>query len=301
VLLTGESGTGKEILSHYIHALSPRQSHKFLAINCSALPENLLETELFGHVKGSFTGATHNKIGLLKEAHHGTFFFDEISELPMAMQTKLLRFLQDHEIRPTGSVQSERVDVRILAATNRDLLNEVKAGRFREDLFYRFNVISIHIPPLRERKEDIPQLIEQFIETHNQAFGKNIQGIQPQALKALVNLPWPGNIRELKNVLERALIFSNSSEISLESLAFLHEIQSHGNDSPNKGVPYSQAREQVLSNFTSQYLDEILRKHKGNVTKAAQAAKLGRQSFHRLLKIHQIDSQTYRQDDLLKN
>jgi DNA-binding NtrC family response regulator len=218
VLITGESGTGKELVAKAIHYSSLRKDQPFVSINCGALPENLLESELFGHVKGSFTGAYTDKKGLFEIAHKGTILLDEISEMSLWMQVKLLRVLQEKKIRRVGGTEEKEVDVRIIASTNVDLNERIREGKFREDLFYRLNVIRINIPPLRERKEDIPLLIEHFIKIYNQRTGKNIRGIKEDALKILQSYHWPGNVRELENCIERAVVFETSDFITTDSI-----------------------------------------------------------------------------------
>lgn len=218
VLITGESGTGKELVAKAIHYNSVRSDKTFLAVNCGAIPENLLESELFGHKRGAFTGAAQNRKGLFEEADEGTILLDEIGELPTALQVKLLRVLQESEIRRIGEEKSFAVDVRIIAATAKNLASEVQKGTFREDLFYRLNVLPIHIPPLRERKEDLPILIEHFLQKHNQNHGLQIEGITPQALRFLVNYHWPGNIRELENIIERIMVLTDKQSIGAEDI-----------------------------------------------------------------------------------
>ena len=218
VLITGESGTGKELVARALHNLGSRRDHPFVVINCGGIPENLLESELFGYVKGAFTGADRDKEGLFARAHMGTIFLDEIGELPLALQVKLLRVLQEKAFCPLGSTKERSVDVRIIAATNRDLEKEVMEGRFREDLFYRLNVIHIHIPPLRERPEDIPILVQYFMEKYSKEQGKPVQGISSYAMEALKNYPFPGNVRELENIVERGIALSSTSLILPESL-----------------------------------------------------------------------------------
>ena len=219
VLITGESGTGKELVARGLYRKSSRANQPFLAVNCGSVPENLLESEFFGYVRGAFTGADRNKKGLFAEADKGTLFLDEIGELPSTMQVKLLRVLQEHEIRQLGSVTSKKIDVRIVAATAKDLAAEVEAGRFREDLFYRLNVINIHIPPLRERTVDIPLLCAYFIEQFSSRMDAlEIDGIAPAAMKLLLAHSWPGNVRELENVIERAMILADSRTIQPKNL-----------------------------------------------------------------------------------
>ncbi len=219
VLITGESGTGKELVARGIHMKSPRASKPFLAVNCGSIPENLLESEFFGYVRGAFTGADRDKKGLFEEANGGTLFLDEIGELPLAMQVKLLRVLQENEVRRIGSAKNQKVDVRVVAATAKNLSSEVQDGRFREDLFYRLNVINVHIPPLRERLVDIPLLCDSFIEqfTTRMNTGK-MQGVSPAAMKMLMRHQWPGNVRELENVIERAVILADKNVLLPENL-----------------------------------------------------------------------------------
>ncbi len=217
LLISGESGTGKEVVARFIHLQSERASKPFFSINCGALPESLLESELFGHVKGSFTGAVKDKEGLLVAAAGGTFFLDEIGETAPQTQVKLLRAIQEREVIPVGSTQSVPIDVRILAATNRDLEEEIRAGRFRSDLYYRLNVIALHLPPLRDRREDIPLLAQHFLEKMTRK-GAELRGLSEDAMAALAAYDWPGNVRELENALERAWVLSKGSEIGVDAL-----------------------------------------------------------------------------------
>jgi two-component system response regulator AtoC len=218
VLISGETGTGKEVLARAVHAQSPRRNEAFVAVNCGAIPETLLESELFGHAKGAFTGADRAKWGLFREADGGTLFLDEIGELPTALQVKLLRVLQEEEIRPLGESKTRPVDVRMIAATARDLETEVEAGRFREDLFYRLNVVRLRVPPLRERPKDVPLLLVHFIARFRHAIGKPVRTVTDEALERLVEYPWPGNVRELENVIERAMILCDGDRVTLREL-----------------------------------------------------------------------------------
>ena len=220
VLLQGESGTGKELLARLIHQLSPRAARRIIAVNCGALHENLLESELFGHEKGAFTGATARRIGRFEEADGGTLFLDEIGELSPQVQVKLLRFLQEHEFQRLGGNQTLRTDVRVISATNRDLEQRVKEGAFREDLFYRLNVVLMSIPPLRERKEDIPILIDHFLKKYAEENGKEIAGLSSEAQDVLLKYDYPGNVRELENIIERAVVIAREAVISVEDLPF---------------------------------------------------------------------------------
>jgi DNA-binding NtrC family response regulator len=218
VLLLGETGTGKELIAKAIHRLSPRGSGPFIRVNCGALAENLLESELFGHVRGSFTGAIDNRTGRFEAAHTGTVFLDEINSTTAKLQVKLLRVLQEHEFERVGDTQTIRVDTRVVAASNRDLMEETEAGRFREDLYYRLNVITIHLPPLRDRREDIPQLVGYFLRIYNEQNLRHVPHVQPEAMELLCNYQWPGNVRELQNYVERAVVLAPGDELTCDLL-----------------------------------------------------------------------------------
>lgn len=218
VLITGESGTGKELIAKAIHHHSPRAGKPFVTVNCAAIPENLLESEMFGHVRGAFTGAVSTKIGLVEMAHAGTLFLDEVGEIPLSLQPKLLRFLQEKEFRRVGDTEDKKIDVRIIAATNRDLDGDLENGSFREDLYYRLNVIRINLPSLRERPEDIPLLAEYFLKSYSAAQGKRIEKISSLAMRVLCNYSYPGNIRELENIIERCVALEESDQLTAENL-----------------------------------------------------------------------------------
>ena len=218
VLLLGETGTGKELIAKAIHRLSPRGSGPFVRVNCGALAENLLESELFGHVRGAFTGAVDNRTGRFEAAHTGTVFLDEINSTTAKLQVKLLRVLQEHEFERVGDTHTIQVDTRVVAASNRDLLEEVEAGRFREDLYYRLNVVTIYLPPLRERREDIPELVGHFLKIYNQENNRHVPHIERAALEALADYDWPGNVRELQNYVERAIVLAPGDELTLDLL-----------------------------------------------------------------------------------
>jgi transcriptional regulator with PAS, ATPase and Fis domain len=218
VLLLGETGTGKELIAKAIHRISPRGSGPFVRVNCGALAENLLESELFGHVRGAFTGAIDNRTGRFEAAHTGTVFLDEINSTTPKLQVKLLRVLQEHEFERVGDTQTIRVDTRVVAASNRDLFEEVQCGRFREDLFYRLNVITIYLPPIRERREDIPELVGHFIRIYNEQNDRNVPHVAHEAMEALQRYHWPGNVRELQNYIERAIVLAPGDEITLDLL-----------------------------------------------------------------------------------
>jgi len=285
VLITGESGTGKEMVARAIHAEGDRADHSFVALNCAAIPENLLESELFGHVKGAFTGAVQNKAGLFELADGGTLFLDEIGELTLPIQVKLLRAIQEKTFRRVGGTVDGHVDVRIVAATNRRLEDEVSAGRFREDLFYRVNVIEIPLPPLRERVDDIPLLIAHFIEKYGRDLGKEIEGFSKEAMETLLAYAYPGNVRELENVVERATALSRDRWIGVESLPpSLLTPSSRGPSAriPDEGIDL----EATVNEFERTLLTEALRMTGGIKKKAAQLVGVSFRSFrYRLEKL----------------
>jgi two-component system response regulator PilR (NtrC family) len=285
VLITGESGTGKEMVARAIHAAGDRRDRMFVALSCAAIPENLLESELFGHVKGAFTGAVQNKTGLFEMADGGTLFLDEIGELTLPIQVKLLRAIQEKTFRRVGGTTDGHVDVRIVAATNRRLEDEVVAGRFREDLYYRVNVIEIPLPPLRERIEDVPLLVAHFIEKYARELGKSIDGLSEAAMSRLVEYPFPGNVRELENVIERAVALCRSTIIEIESLppALVNPTApSKSTHIPPEGIDL----EEVVNDFERTLLSEALRATGGVKKKAAQLVGVSFRSFrYRLEKL----------------
>jgi len=266
ILITGESGTGKGMVAEAIHESGPRKDKPFISINCGAIPENLLESELFGHKKGSFTSAIEDKKGLITMANTGTLFLDEVGELPPALQVKLLNVIQTRELMPVGDTRVITVDVRIIAATNADLMQRVKEGRFREDLYYRLNVIEIKMPPLRERKDDMPLLIKHYIDVFAKETGKNIKDIDYEAMQALLAYDWPGNIRELRNTIERAVVLADGEVITI------HDLTDKFRTLDIEGVSTSSLR-QALDHFEMEYVRRSLAESKGN--KEATAAKLG--------------------------
>jgi DNA-binding NtrC family response regulator len=250
VLITGESGTGKELVARAIHYNSPRRTKSFTALNCASIPENLFESELFGYEPGAFTGAAVRRVGLIESTNGGTLFLDEIADLPQMMQSKLLRVLQDREVRRLGGKESIKVDVRIISATNKDLEKELSRGKFREDLYYRLRVVTIELPPLRERKGDIPELAEFFLGKYNTEFGKRIKGIEAPAMKALTEYNWPGNIRQLESAIERAVLMSDTPAIKLKDvkgdLRTLQPSDSFEFDLPDEGLNFEELEEDLL-------------------------------------------------------
>jgi DNA-binding NtrC family response regulator len=291
ILVTGESGTGKELIAQAIHYNSPRREKRFVAINCGALPENLLESELFGYKKGAFTGATESRYGLLEAANGGTLFLDEVGNLPMNVQKTLLRFLQEKEFHRLGDTTPTRVDVRVLSATNSDLKEAIKSGAFREDLYYRLNVVTIHLPPLRERSSDIPLLAAHFILLQNQKFNTAIKGFESEALKILCASEWPGNIRQLKNVIEACMAIESGEYISSDTLAqFIEPDSAVGTPLPLDAeqacgdVPYTTA----LEHFEADLLTSLLKRHGGNIDSAAREAGMNMVTMYRKIKRYGI-------------
>lgn len=296
ILITGESGTGKELAAKTLHFHSQRKEKNFIAVNCSAIPETLIESELFGHLKGSFTGAIRDKKGLVEEADRGTLFLDEIGDLNLVMQTKLLRLLQEGEYKPVGSSKTLIADIRFVAATNQDLMEKVYKKEFREDLFYRLNVIQVVLPPLRDRKEDIPILAQHFLEKYCRVNQKEIKGIASEALEMLITREWPGNIRELENVIERGVILSRTDILQVsdlfpedQPLSFPFRIQDNIFLSP-----FKEAKENIINNFHIEYIRRVLAKHGGNVSLAAKECGLKRPYLHRLMRDNNIKSKNYR-------
>ncbi|MEK9502888.1 sigma-54 dependent transcriptional regulator [Gemmatimonadota bacterium DH-20] len=272
VLLSGQSGTGKELVARLIHKESSRADGPFVPVNCGAIPENLLESEFFGHVKGSFTGADRDRVGLFEAARGGSLFLDEVGELPSSLQVKLLRALQELEIRPVGGDQTLTVDVRIIAATNRDLEEAVAEGDFRQDLYYRLAVVPIHLPALVRRAEEIPELARHFLERHQERMGIEIDGIAPDAMEVLLSYPWPGNVRELENVLERALVLAEGPRVTVEDLPARVRNPSHGGMLATDDDDLSVKRR--LAELERQLIQRALERTSGNKTQAAELLEL---------------------------
>jgi DNA-binding NtrC family response regulator len=296
VLLNGETGTGKELAARAVHYHSARKERRFVPIHCGALPADLVESELFGHARGAFTGAIGMKPGLFEEAEGGTIFLDEIGDLPLPMQVKLNRALQEKEIRRVGDTAAIRTNVRVIAATHRDLKAEVAAGRFREDLYYRLNVFPVVLPALRDRREDIPPLAAHFLEKHARVLARPISGFDADALRALTGYPWPGNVRELENAVERAVAVGQGTTVALRDLP----PDVTGNQAGSipaevlAKMPYREAVDLARDRVTRDYLAALLRELEGNVTRAAERAGMARESLHRLLKRYRLRSDDFK-------
>ena len=284
VLITGDSGTGKELLAQAIHAASDRKDKPFVAINCSAMAENLLESELFGHEKGAFTGATRTHDGLFQAANGGTLMLDEIGDMPMRLQVKLLRVLQENQIRPVGSTKARHIDVRVISATHRNLQDLLTQGRLREDLYYRLNVVNIKLPTLNERREDIPLLVAHFLQLISQDPDQERKVYAPEAVEMLVTAEWPGNIRQLFNVVRQNVALSRSPVISAEL------VQQSLGEHAGKLASFTDARDE----FTRNYLSQILQITMGNVSQAARLAKRNRTDFYKLLARHDLNPDSFK-------
>lgn len=285
ILIQGESGTGKELLAHAIHRASPRNSRPFVAVNCAAIPETLFESELFGYVKGAFTGANSDRRGLIQAAEGGTLFLDEVGDMPLAFQAKLLRVLQEKKVRPVGSNQPLEVDVRVISATHQDLEQRTAAQEFREDLYYRLAVVPLTIPPLVARREDIPLLVAHFLDKFVERNGRNVKGFSPQAMELLLTAAWPGNIRQLQNVVEQTVALTTTPLIS-ETL-----VQTALRDKTGQISSFAEAREQ----FEREYLAQLLQITEGNVSQAAHLAKRNRTEFYKLLHRYELEPASFRQ------
>jgi DNA-binding NtrC family response regulator len=295
ILITGESGTGKDLAARAIHALSPRNKKPWVAVNCPTVPENILESELFGYKKGAFTHATTNKIGLFQEADKGSIFLDEIGDVSPAIQTKLLRVLQEKEIKPLGDTKSIYVDVRIISSTNQDLKEKIKLGQFREDFYYRINVLPIELPPLRRRKEDIPIIANHLLEKHCHELKKPLKKISAELMDIFLKKTWEGNIRELENVILQGILFSTTEEIKPQDVGIKKDVPS--DLPPNIGMEemqYKTAKEKMLKHFNAQFIGHCLEKCDGNVTHAAKLCGMERQALQQIMRRYDIKADSFR-------
>jgi two-component system response regulator AtoC len=292
VLLRGETGTGKELLARAIHRRSPRADRTFVAVNCSAVPRELMESEFFGHEKGAFTGAAARRIGRFEQADGSTLFLDEVGDLDLSVQTKLLRVLQEHEIVRVGGDRPVKVAVRIVAATNRDLEALVKEGRFRDDLYYRLNVIPIRLPPLRERAGDLPALMEHFLGSFARRYGREAPLAPPDLLAAAMAYPWPGNVRELRNVCERAVLMGWAAVAPI--LGAVREEEAASAALPEFSLPLLEARQRLVERFERDYLTRLLREHKGRIGEVARAAGIAERNLYEKMKAYGLSRDDYR-------
>ena len=293
VLISGESGTGKELAARAIHYLSRRADKPFVPVNCGAIPENLFENELFGHVKGAFTDAKFPQIGLVKEAEGGTLFLDEIGAVSPYIQIKFLRLLQDNEYRPLGGSKYHKAKIRIIAATNQDLPSLVNEGAFREDLFYRLDIISIHIPPLRERIEDIPILADHFMRQYCHKFNRPVKKISADGLHSMITHAWPGNVRELENKIQQLIVMCPSLVLRAEDITFHGNEEHEATHRESELEHFKIAKRRIISQFEKSYLTRLLTEHRGNVVKAADSAGKSRTAFWNLLKRHNISPKEF--------
>jgi DNA-binding NtrC family response regulator len=307
VLITGESGTGKELVARALHARSPRRANPFVALNCGALTETLLESELFGHVKGSFTGAQRDQKGLFDAADGGTIFLDEIGDIPPATQVRLLRVLQEGEFKRVGATDAIRVDVRVIAATHRDLPKLVKTGKFREDLFYRLNVINVQLPPLRDRVEDVALLAHHFLRRYTERLSKKVKGISAEAMELLSGYRWPGNVRELENAIERAVVLCRGDQVGAgdlppaitgRSAPLVREVPAGGDEAAWLTQSYAVAKEQALRRFEKGYVDALMKACDNNISAAARKAGMDRSNFKRVLRKYRSDIDDGGDDDV---
>ena len=290
ILVTGESGTGKEVIARAIHTQSPRRDAPFVVVNCGAIPENLLESELFGHVKGAFSGANRGQRGLFAEANKGSLFLDEIAEMPIGLQVKLLRAIQEEEIQPVGDNKTQTVDVRVIAATSRDLAVEIEEGRFREDLFYRLNVVRLEVPPLRERRQDVPLLVDHFLSRFRDNLGKNVRSVSDDVLEFLVNYRWPGNVRELENMIERAMILTDGETIDISALPTCVLVASRADTSSGAGLDEDEdfSLKRARQRFEAQLIRRALGRTGGNRTHAARLLEISHRALLYKLKDYGI-------------
>jgi two-component system nitrogen regulation response regulator NtrX len=289
ILITGENGTGKEVVARNIHETSSRSQKPFVAVNCAAIPEELIESELFGHAKGAFTNAIAAKKGKFELAHQGTLFLDEIGDMSLRTQAKILRILQEQQFERVGSTETQHVDVRVIAATNKDLKEQIKLGHFREDLYYRLNVVPFHLPPLRERGDDIVELTQHFLGRMGLELGEKQKSLTPEAVKVLSEYPWPGNIRELKNLLERVCIMSDGDSIDADALRFHLGLEIKEAEASNPEFMNAATWKQAKTDFERAYILGKLEENQWNITKTADAIGLERSNLHRKMKLYGIE------------
>ncbi len=295
VLLTGESGTGKDLTARAIHALSSRSKESFVAVNCPTLPEQILESELFGYKKGAFTHAVQDKKGLFQEAHRGTIFLDEIGDISPTIQAKLLRVLQEKEFKPLGDTKSVEVDVRIIASTNQVLKEKIKRAEFREDFFYRLNVLPIHLPPLREHREDIPLIVNHMLVKHCRKLNKPAKKMSAELLDIFMSRTWEGNVREMENLIMQGILFSPGDEIRPRDVGLKKETPAACLvDSAFQELPYKEAKEQTLQSFNTNYINNLLTESNGNVTRAAKICGLERQALQQVMRRYGIKADLFR-------
>jgi DNA-binding NtrC family response regulator len=295
VLITGESGTGKELVARAVHNLSNRSNRAFVAVNCPTLPETILESELFGYRKGAFTQASQDKIGLFQEAHRGTIFLDEIGDITPAIQTKLLRVLQEKEIKPLGDTKSITVDVRIIASTNQNLEDKIKQGEFRDDVFYRLNVLPVRVPALREHPEDIPLIANHLLEKHCAELDKPLKKISQELMDLFLTQSWEGNVRELENVIVQGILFSTTNDIHPQDIPLnAHPHASRPAEGFYQNLPYKKAKEQTLQDFNHTYLSNLLTSNRGNVSRAARQCGMERQALQQIMRRYRIKADVFR-------
>ncbi|SDT89950.1 sigma-54-dependent transcriptional regulator [Desulfobacula phenolica] len=299
VLITGESGTGKDLTARSIHALSPRKDKPFIPVNCPTIPEHILESELFGYKKGAFTNATRDKEGLFQEADKGTIFLDEIGDIGPSIQTKLLRVLQEKEIKPLGSTKVKKVDIRIIASTNRNLKQKMADNEFRQDFFYRLNVLPIELPPLRDRITDIPLICEHLVAKHCKKMKKKLKKISSDVMDLLMKQPWPGNVRELENILVQGILYSKTDtllicDIPIKDLAQTTKNLPGLDNNSLASLSYKEAKEKILREFNHDYIGARLSMSKGNITRAAKHCRMDRQALQQIMKRFDIDPKLFR-------
>jgi DNA-binding NtrC family response regulator len=295
VFITGETGTGKDLTARAVHALSHRSRGPFVAVNCPTVPENILESELFGYKRGAFTHASQNRTGLFQAAHKGTIFLDEIGDISPTIQTKLLRVLQEKEIKPLGDTKSISIDVRIIASTNQNVDEKIKNGTFREDFFYRLNVLPIKLPSLREHPEDIPLIANHLLEKHCAELKRPLKKLSPELMQAFIARPWVGNVREMENVIIQGILFSAEDEIPLRDIDFTKILPEKPKISPSYSeVPYKEAKENTLQEFNFNYIGSLLAANSGNVTQAARSCGLERQALQQIMRRYRISADTFR-------